>query len=180
MPPPSLNNIYLTGFMGAGKSTVGRVVARELGWKFIDTDHLIEEAAGMRIGDFFTRHGEEPFRVLEAKVVQGVTDEHRTVVSLGGGALLDEKSRQRIFESGLLIYLRAEAVTLTRRLERTSHRPLVKTYQGRALEKRVTEMLAVREPFYQLASIHIDTEGKAAGEVAAEVIRSFESCKKSD
>ena len=174
-PPP--NNIYLIGFMGAGKSTIGPLVAKALGWKFIDTDTLMVELAGQSIPQLFAVEKEAGFRKWENKAVTRVVQEKSCVVALGGGALIDRGNRALVAKSGVLIYLKAEVATLAARIE-GSDRPLMKGYQGDALLSHISAVLAEREPVYKIASLQIDTGGRSPEVCAVDILREVASWKK--
>ncbi len=177
---PHLNKVFLTGFMGAGKSSVGRLVASQLEWTYCDTDERIVARTGIAVADFFERYGEPAFRELERQAVQELASgAENAVVSLGGGALLNADARQVLFRSGLVVYLSAKAETLAERLKNENTRPLLKGREEPARLKRIKELLALREPVYQLAAVEVVTDNKSLEEVAAEVIRSFKSWKRS-
>ena len=123
-----VRNVYLCGFMGCGKTTVGRLLAKHWGWPFVDTDAVIEKQEGFSISELFSRFGEPRFREIEAGVVANVTAHIGQIVALGGGALLDEASRERVVDSGRLIGLSVPANVLYERLRNEwASRPLLST-----------------------------------------------------
>ena len=125
-----MGNIYLIGFMGAGKSTVGRDLAARLGRPFCDTDKLIEKRAGLTIPEIFDALGEDGFRRLEAEVIREVAEEEGLVVALGGGAPLQDGNWYRLKESGVTVYLREAPEALHARLSKSEGRPLLAGYAG--------------------------------------------------
>lgn len=139
-------NIILVGFMGSGKSTVGRKLARRLGWRFRDTDSLVEQRAGMLISDIFAASGEAGFRELEAEVLSelSVTMEH-TVLATGGGLILADANRLLLRDLGFVVWLTATPDALYERVSRNSQRPLLLTENPRATLERLVE---ARTPLY--------------------------------
>ena len=132
--------IYLVGFMGCGKSTVGRALADELGWSFFDLDHEIEGDSGSTISEIFDRQGEEIFRALEAsalaKRVKAVQSGRPQVIALGGGALMSDKNFELISNHGVMVWLDAPFEVIQKRVAAESHRPLARDPQ-RSEERRV-------------------------------------------
>ena len=142
-------NLVLIGFMGSGKSSLGRLVARELGFQFIDTDTLVVERAGFDIPTIFGLHGEEHFRDLEAAVLRSLTHLNRCVVSTGGGAVLREENRDVLRQIGFVVLLAASEEVLFDRVARNRKRPLLHTENPR---ETVSRMLAERKPIYEAAA----------------------------
>jgi len=167
---PAPDNIFLTGFMGSGKSTVGARLAKEIGWKFIDTDKLIESAAGMTIAKLFETEGEPRFRAMEHQIVEQVATVKQVVIALGGGALLDDTSRALILSTGAVVYLQASVDTILARTK-GSDRPLLR-------ENSVKHLLEAREPIYQQAHLHIPTDGKTHAQVVSEIRKGIATWKK--
>ena len=179
--------VTLTGFMGSGKTTVGKVLADFLGCPFMDLDDLIVKKAGKSIPDIFAQDGEEAFRQLEAKILRQQVEkyaESTVVLALGGGAILAPASASLLHEKTVCIYLRATLDTLLARLEgETSGRPLLQKIPGQAGNDggsvvmpgpdraSVAARLAAREPIYEeTAHVTIDTDGLTPDEVADEII----------
>jgi shikimate kinase len=159
--------ITLTGFMGSGKTTVGRILADALGCPFLDLDDLIVKKAGKSIPDIFAQDGEPAFRQLEARLLRQTVEkygESTAVLSLGGGAILAPASATLVHEKTVCIYLRATLDTLLSRLEgETAGRPLA--------DASLAERLAAREPLYEkTAHVVIDTDGLTPEEVSDEII----------
>ena len=148
-------NIFLVGLMGSGKTTVGRVLAKHLGFQFIDSDHEIEARTGASISWIFEIEGEASFRKREAEVIQDLTQKKGVVLATGGGAVIDPENRRYLKSRGTVIYLRASANHI---LQRTSHdksRPLLQTENP---AKKIEELALQREPWYrEIADIVIDT-----------------------
>ena len=159
--------ITLTGFMGSGKTTVGRVLADFLGCPFMDLDDLIVKKAGKSIPEIFAQDGEPAFRQLEARLLRQTVEkytENTVVLALGGGAVTAPASAALLREKTVCIYLRATLETLLSRLEgETAGRPLA--------DASLADRLAAREPLYeQTAHVIIDTDGLSPDEVADEII----------
>ena len=159
--------ITLTGFMGSGKTTVGKVLADFLGCPFMDLDDLVVKKAGKSIPDIFVQDGEPAFRQLEAQVLRKTVDkyaESTAVLALGGGAVLAPASAALLHEKTVCIYLRATLDTLLARLEgETAGRPLA--------DASLADRLTSREPLYEkTAHVIVDTDGLSPDEVADEII----------
>jgi shikimate kinase len=120
-------NIVLVGFMGSGKSSIGRLVAGRLRFRFIDTDHVIVERAGMDISEIFRRHGEAHFRALESSVLESLVPLDRHVIATGGGIVLREDNRARLRELGFVVGLKASESVIVERVSRNTRRPLLQT-----------------------------------------------------
>jgi shikimate kinase/3-dehydroquinate synthase len=150
-----MQNVYLVGLMGAGKTTIGRMLARKLGLRFVDSDHEIEARTGASIPWIFEIEGEASFRRREADVIRDLCAQDGIVLATGGGAVLHPDSRALLQSRGTVVYLRA---TISSILHRTSHdknRPLLQTADPR---KKLEELLAQREPLYSaMAHIVVDT-----------------------
>ena len=159
--------ITLTGFMGSGKTTVGRILADALGCPFLDLDEMIVKKAGKSIPDIFAQDGEPAFRQLEARLLRQTVEkcgESTAVLSLGGGAVLSPASATLVHEKTVCIYLRATLDTLMDRLAgETAGRPLA--------DASLAERLAAREPLYEkTAHVTLDTDGLSPDEVVDEII----------
>ncbi len=145
-------SIVLVGMMGAGKSSIGRRLAKKLDLPFVDADAEIELAAGMPITDIFQHHGEECFRSGEARVIARLLDQGRRVLATGGGAFMNPATRDLIGEKGISVWLKAEPDVLLRRIKRRSDRPLLRTADPEATLKRLIEE---RYPVYTEADVTI-------------------------
>ncbi|MCS0708991.1 bifunctional shikimate kinase/3-dehydroquinate synthase AroKB [Massilia aurea] len=155
MPHPKNNNIFLVGLMGAGKTTIGRLLARKLNRRFVDADHEIEARTGATIPWIFEIEGEACFRRREADVIRDLSAQQGLVLATGGGAVLDPKSRALLAERGTVIYLRASIGSILQRTAHDKNRPLLQTADPRGkLEQLWTE----RDPLYrEIADLVIDT-----------------------
>ncbi len=165
------NNIILTGYMGSGKTTVGKALAKEYGMTFIDTDQLIEEKEGKAISQIFEDSGEETFRDMETALLKELRMKSvsNSVISTGGGIVQRKENCELLKEIGEVIYLEADSLTLYERVKNDDTRPLLKD-AGDELKDRIDTMLSKREGFYKLSADHIiDTKGKTLKEIAEEV-----------
>ena len=150
-----MQNVFLVGLMGAGKTTIGRILARKLGLRFIDSDHEIEARTGASIPWIFEIEGEPSFRRREAEVIRELTGQQDLVLATGGGAVLDPDSRAHLKARGMVIYLRTTVHSILQRTAHDKNRPLLQTADPR---KKLEELMAVRDPLYmEIADIVIDT-----------------------
>ncbi|NVD71960.1 3-dehydroquinate synthase [Duganella sp. BJB1802] len=148
-------NVFLVGLMGAGKTTIGRILARKLGLRFIDSDHEIEARTGASIPWIFEIEGEQSFRRREADVIRELTAQQELVLATGGGAILNPDNRAYLQSRGTVIYLRATVNSILQRTAHDKNRPLLQTADPR---KKLEELMAVRDPLYmEIADIVIDT-----------------------
>lgn len=167
-------HVYLIGYRGSGKTTVGKMVAQRLGWRFWDTDESIEAEAGRTIAEIFKNDGESKFRELEQVAIEriGELSSDPAVVALGGGAVLKEENRCVLVATGHRVWLSGSPKQLYERIssdERsTSMRPNLTDSGGYA---EVEAVLAEREPIYRgLASLNINTDGKSPDEIVEEIL----------
>jgi shikimate kinase len=163
--------VFLTGFMGVGKSTVGKILAQKLDRGFRDLDQCIEEQVGLCVADIFKVHGEDFFREKESQVLSQVLSESVQVIALGGGTFLRESHRQALKEKGMTIYLQASVSTLHQRLkgQNLSLRPLLQVGDETQQMEQMECLLRGRERIYEEAQCKIITDGQSADEVAAEI-----------
>ncbi len=165
-------SIVLIGLMGAGKTSIGRHLAKRLGIPFVDTDDEIVKAAGCSVEDIFTHYGEPAFRDGERRVIARLLAESPRIVATGGGAFLDPSTREHIRARGISVWLKAELDVLVRRTEGRPGRPLLKSGDPRTILER---LMAVRYPVYALADITVETEDvpieRTVDRVAAAVTR---------
>ena len=148
--------ILLVGMMGAGKTTVGRLLAERLGWAYVDSDEQIEQATGRTVREIFEDDGEPAFRRLETKALeQAVQTDRDSVIAVAGGAVLAPENQELIGNSGLVVWLRAEPAVLTRRAVIGDHRPLLQDDPGGVIRRLLTQ----REPLYgSLADVIVDVD----------------------
>lgn len=142
-------SVFLIGMMGAGKSTVGRLLAQQLNYQFVDADREMEARSGVPIPTIFEIEGEAGFRRREIGLLGELTQQAGVVLATGGGAILDAEMAQALRQRGLVIYLRASADEIYRRTRQDRSRPLLQTADPRA---RINELLAEREPLYEKAA----------------------------
>lgn len=162
-------NIVLTGFMGTGKSTVGKVLARRLGSTFLDLDELIEKEAGMPIKEIFSSYGEARFRELETEAIKRLSSGllgDRLVVSTGGGAVVREENRALLKGWGRLVCLKASNEEILRRVGNRADRPLL---AGPDREEKMERLLAERREAYMDCDLEIDTTGQRPEDVAKDI-----------
>lgn len=149
--------IFLIGFMGSGKSTVGRKLAARLGWSFIDLDDRIEEKAGMKIPEIFKEKGEAWFREMESTILHDLVNYTDFVISTGGGAPCYDDNMDFMLRSGLTVYLKLTPAQLKERLIKSKTvRPLLKNINASELINFISQKLQEREKWYSRASITID------------------------
>ncbi|MBX7149502.1 shikimate kinase [bacterium] len=158
--------IFISGMMGTGKSTIGRLIAKQLQIKFIDLDHLIEKTAGMSINDIFNTHGEAHFRSLESRLLLQ-TSHKKAVISLGGGAILKAQNRD-ILKRGTWINLHTTATILFKRIGKSKKRPKLGI---QVTQETIEALLKARSPFYGLAPLQVETGLFAKKMVADKIIR---------
>ena len=148
-------NIFLVGMMGAGKTSVGRVLAKRINKVFYDSDHVIEERTGVKIPVIFEIEGETGFRHRESSVLEELTALDEVVLATGGGAVLARENRERLRNRGTVVYLRASVKDLLNRTRHDKNRPLLQTADPRA---RLNELYEMRDPLYrEVAHVTIDT-----------------------
>jgi shikimate kinase len=168
--------IYLTGFMGSGKSTIGPILANTIGYDFRDVDRTIETTANKTVSEIFANNGEGYFRELERRVIQEISNTHGCVVSLGGGTVTKGDNLSVIKASGVLVYLKADPQEIFHRLKFKADRPLLKGGEGTQLGdgellQRITKLMEEREAFYGHADIIVNTAGKKIGQTVDEIVR---------
>jgi shikimate kinase len=161
-----MRNIILTGFMGTGKTSAGRLLAVRLGFGFQDIDTLIVEQERRTINEIFTEQGESYFRAVETEILDRVLQGDHLVISTGGGAVISPKNRELMRKCGTVVNLTATPDAVFERLAGEDDRPLLREEKG--LEK-IHAMLTEREQFYAQADIRIDTTGKNVEDVVREI-----------
>lgn len=167
-----MSTIILTGFMGTGKSTVGRILASRLGYSFVDTDNCIVEREGCPITDIFARKGETYFREVEREVLACVLKQNQQVISTGGGAVISSDNRRTMRRSGSVVNLTATPESILGRLEQEAERPLLKGVKN---IEYIEKMLSERERYYADSDIRIDTSGKNVEDVVLEIMLFLET-----
>jgi len=166
-----MKNIVLTGFMGAGKSSVGRKLAEKLEMGVVDTDDIIEKNAGMKISQIFEKFGEPHFRELEKKAVAEASKLENHVIITGGGVVLKEENMKNLRKNGIIVYLHAKPEVLHSRIKHESHRPLL---QVKEPIKKIKELLEYRAPFYANNDFMIDASELTVEEVVEEILKKLE------
>ena len=155
--------VYLVGFMGAGKSTVGRALAAQLGWSFVDLDTEIERSQKMAVRDIFSKSGEVYFRRIEREHLKNLSGRRRVVIALGGGATVDPENRLIIDSTGTSVWLNVSFDTAARRVSMDGTRPLFKD------PEHAQRLYESRLPIYRLARIHVLADNRPPAEIAGEV-----------
>lgn len=167
-------NLYLVGFMGTGKSTIGRLAARKLGLIFLDSDHAIEEDQGRRISEIFETDGEAAFRGMEREFMEDGHPEAGCLVSCGGGLIVQPGMLELVRSKGPVVCLLASAETVYDRVKGNGHRPLLQVEDPLA---KIREMLALREPVYRQAGTEVLTDGRTIADVVSHVCRIYRNAK---
>jgi shikimate kinase len=163
-------NLYLVGFMGTGKSTVGRAVAHKLGFALLDSDHEIERQRGRTIPEIFAQEGEPAFRAMEREFIEGGHPVERTVVSCGGGLVVQPGMLALVKTKGVVVCLQASLATILERTSRHQHRPLL---AGENPEERIRTLYAAREPIYKQSGTLILTDSRPLHDVVGHVMRAW-------
>ena len=166
----SIHNLALIGFMGTGKSCVGRVVANILHFTFLDTDYVIEARAGKAVCDIFAQDGEPAFRQWERRIVEELTRRKETVIATGGGLPMDEANLASLKTHALVICLWASPESIWKRVRGHNHRPLLNEPDPLA---KIRQLLAAREPYYRQADVLVNTEMRSVREVALHAVHQF-------
>lgn len=165
---PARQNLVLVGFMGTGKSTIGRQVARKLGFQFLDMDHVIVEREGAPVAQLFAERGEQAFRDLESAALRSLGHLNRVVVSTGGGAVVREENRTVLRELGFVVGLTASEEVIYERVSRNQKRPLLQTEDPRAT---IRALLAARAGAYRAAAqVEVDTSALTPAQVVERIV----------
>ena len=161
-------NLYLVGMMGAGKTTVGRLLARRLKLRFLDSDHEIEHRCGVKVPTIFDIEGEAGFRARESQVLAELTALEGIVLATGGGAILAEENRRHLADGGTVVYLCARPEALYERVRQDRNRPLLATPDPLA---RLRELYLERDPLYRaVADLVIDTGRQSVQSLARSLV----------
>jgi len=158
------SRIYIVGFMGAGKTTIGWLLAKKLGWKFVDLDHEVEKAEKRHIAAIFRDSGEPYFRDLERKYLQYHSTMDQAVIALGGGTFADSANRTLANSSGLTVWLKVSFATVVDRVKMDGTRPL---FESRIEAER---LLMSREEFYKSALLHTVVDGRRPAEIVDDIV----------
>ncbi len=163
-------NLYLVGFMGTGKSTVGRQVAKQLGFRFLDSDHEIERLQGKPVSRIFAEDGEPRFRELEREFVVSGHPAGRCVIACGGGLVVAPGMLELLRSRGVVICMHAPIETILKRTMHTNHRPLLQVDDR---EQRLRELYAQREAIYRRTGTMVLTDSRPLREIAGHVLRVY-------
>jgi shikimate kinase len=158
-----VERVYLVGFMGAGKTSVGRALAAQLGWSFVDLDVEIERSQRMPVRDIFSKSGEARFRQLEREHLKQLSERPRVVIALGGGASVDPDNRLVMDSTGTSVWLNVPFEIAARRVSMDGTRPLFKD------PEHAERLYQTRLPIYKLARIHVLADNRPPAEIAGEV-----------
>ena len=168
-------NLVFIGLMGAGKSAIGRLTAQALGVPFVDSDHEIERVSRMTVSDLFATYGEEEFRALEARVLKRLLRSGPRVVSTGGGAYINERSRRHIKKGGLTIWLNADLDVLWERVNKRDTRPLLKTENPK---QTLENLMRARYPIYAEADLTVLSRDVKKEAIVEEVLAALAALPK--
>lgn len=174
-PHRKLINLALIGFMGTGKTSVGRALAEHLHFEFLDTDELIQEKTGRSINEIFAQNGEPAFRAMERDVVKELAHRQKLVISTGGGLPTNLENLAALKENALVVCLWSSPEKIWERVRNQSHRPLLHDPDP---QKKIRELLAAREPFYKQADVLVNTELRSIREVAQQIALQFKLATK--
>lgn len=163
-------NLVLIGFMGTGKTSVGRLAAEQLHFSYLDTDELIQTHTGRSIADIFRTDGEAAFREMERRLVEDLVGLTKTVISTGGGLPVNPQNLASLKTHALVICLWASPEKIWERVKNQAHRPLLEEADP---QKKIHELLAAREPFYKQADVLMNTEIRTMREMAHQVTHQF-------
>lgn len=175
-------HLFLTGFMGAGKSKIGPLLADKFGCPFYDSDSLIEDETGMTISDIFKEYGEPYFRSIESDIISRLVHyDTRSVIALGGGALINDDSFKQIKDNGILIYIKSSPEEIYKRVKDSGKRPLLSGSADSSREEsmliRIRTLLTERAPVYEKANIIIDRDPLTLEEIVTEIFNKVNECR---
>ena len=163
-------NIALIGFMGTGKTSVGRLVAEQLHFDYLDTDEVIQSRTGRTITEIFSTDGEAAFRKMEQELVVELAARTKTVIATGGGLPMNPQNLVSLKTHALVVCLWASPEKIWERVKNQTHRPLLHDPDP---QKKIRELLAAREPFYRQADVLLNTDLRSVREVAQQVVHQF-------
>lgn len=171
-----LDNIYFIGLMGAGKTTIGRLIAKQTGLTFYDSDHEIEKKTGVKIPLIFELEGEAGFRKRESSAIAELCQLKNVVLATGGGAVLLPENREQLRAHGKIIYLRGQVEDLWQRTRHDKSRPLL---QGVNMREKLAQLYQTRDPIYaELADFVVDTGSQSAQEICDDIMNLLQLSKK--
>lgn len=165
-------NLVFVGLMGAGKSAIGRLTASMLGLPFVDSDHEIERVSRMTVAELFAAYGEEEFRALETRVIKRLLRSGPRVISTGGGAYINERTRRLVRKGGLTIWLKADLDVLWERVNKRDTRPLLKTANPK---KTLEDLMLARYPVYAEADLTVVSRDTSKEAMVEEVLKALAS-----
>ena len=165
-----MKNLVLVGFMGSGKTTIGKRVANKLSVKFLDMDAEIEKREGMKVSDIFAKEGEMHFRHLERALTEELAAKSSLVIATGGGVVLDPRNIEDFQKTGVVMGLGVHLDSVMARVGHHTHRPLLEGGTEATKRERIEKLLAEREPIYRAAGEYIDTNSYTIDEVVDKVI----------
>lgn len=165
-------NLVFVGLMGAGKSAIGRLTASMLGLPFVDSDHEIERVSRMTVAELFAAYGEEEFRALETRVIKRLLRSGPRVISTGGGAYINERTRRLVRKGGLTIWLKADLDVLWERVNKRDTRPLLKTANPK---KTLEDLMLARYPVYAEADLTVVSRDTTKEAMVEEVLKALAS-----
>jgi len=171
---------YLTGFMAAGKSTIGPILSNTLGWNFLDLDKAIEEEEAMKITEIFEKKGENYFREKELEMLKAISKRNHLIVALGGGTITNGKNLKLLKATGRLIYLHSSPEIAYKRLVYKRDRPAL-LFEGEELPtkeqflERIESLMSARKAYYEQADYFIDTDAEAVGKTVDKLARIIEN-----
>jgi shikimate kinase len=176
IPSHRRERIYLTGFMGSGKSTIGPILANTIGYDFVDLDRAIEESEGKSVTRVFQEDGERHFRQVERAILVTLSARAGLVVSLGGGTLSEPANMETVRASGILVYIKLSTDLLFKRLKHKSDRPLLMGSDGNRLDgpelrARIEQLALAREPLYACADLTIEADERRVGITVDRLVR---------
>ena len=164
-------NIFLIGFMGAGKSTIAKVLQRELGMELVEMDERIVKEQGMSINDIFAQKGEDGFRDIESQLVIDIGKNKNSIVSCGGGVVVRPQNVENMKKSGKIVFLTATPETILERVKNGKDRPLL---NGHMNVEYISELMEKRRQMYEdAADVKVSTDGKTVGEICTEIIQAI-------
>lgn len=169
-----MKNIVLVGFMGTGKTVVGKYIAGALRMQLINTDHLIEEKEGTAINEVFSKSGEPYFRGVEREVIKEVSKKENIIIDAGGGAVINEDNVRDLKKNGIIFCLNAAPEEILRRTKKYTYRPLLNVDDPLAEIKRLKEE---RKGYYKRADYRIETSGKSVAEVSDQIIKIYKKAE---
>lgn len=178
--PPDLvarrGRIYLTGFMGSGKSTIGPILANTIGYEFADIDRTVEQTVGKSVNQIFLESGEDHFRSLEREIVASLSARPRCVIALGGGTIMDPENHRVVTGSGIVVYLKSSPEQIFHRVHRREDRPVLRDGSGDRLDddrlrERINALYRLREPVYAKADFTVLTGDRRVGLTVDEIVR---------